>query len=96
MRAIVVDDEAEGESVLFEWTLSAELQAQFGSLTGAERAVLLLLANGASNRVIAEQRGCAERTVANQVASFLRKHNAHSRFELIRCATAVACLQPAD
>jgi DNA-binding CsgD family transcriptional regulator len=44
-----------------------------GSLTSAERTILGLLHSGLSNREIARARGRSERTVANQVASLLRK-----------------------
>ena len=54
------------------------------SLTAAEREVLALVVSGASNRAIAERRNVAARTIANQVASILRKVRARSRFELIR------------
>lgn len=48
-------------------------------LSEAERAVLELVAQGLSNREIAVLRGSSERTVANQVASILRKTNQTSR-----------------
>jgi DNA-binding NarL/FixJ family response regulator len=54
------------------------------SLTAAEHEVLALIVSGASNRAIAERRRVAARTIANQVASILRKARARSRFELIR------------
>lgn len=69
------------EFVLFELELGSD--DRWAQLTPAERAVLALLAGGASNRAIAAARGCAVRTVANQVASLLRKLDAKSRFELI-------------
>lgn len=47
--------------------------------TPAEREVLELLRRGLSNLEIAHQRGCSARTVANQVASLLRKARAGSR-----------------
>ena len=49
------------------------------SLTAAEAAVYALLVEGATNARIAEVRGTSERTVANQVASILRKLGAGSR-----------------
>lgn len=48
-------------------------------LSEAERAVLALLRQGASNRAIAEHRGTSERTVAKQVSALLRKTGADSR-----------------
>ena len=44
-----------------------------GRLSAAEREVLTLLLEGKSNREVARARGRSERTVANQVASILRK-----------------------
>jgi len=48
-------------------------------MTPAEREVLELVRQGFSNRAIAQVRGRAERTVANQVASMLRKLQVASR-----------------
>ena len=45
--------------------------------------MLVSLVSGASNREIATRRQVSERTVANQVASILRKVGVSSRFELI-------------
>ena len=52
-------------------------------LTDAETSVAMLIVAGLSNAEIAEARGCAIRTVANQVASLLVKSGAASRYELI-------------
>ena len=70
------------EFVVFSW--GARPKARAASLTPAEQEVLVLIASGASNRAIAERRGVSERTIANQVASILRKLGARSRFELMR------------
>jgi DNA-binding NarL/FixJ family response regulator len=48
-------------------------------LTSAERAVLELLLAGGTNLQIAQRRGTSQRTVANQVASILKKTGADSR-----------------
>jgi DNA-binding CsgD family transcriptional regulator len=53
-----------------------------GSLTPAEREVCALLLGGLSNQEIAARRGCAVRTVANQVAAIFRKAGVSSRSEL--------------
>lgn len=53
------------------------------SLTPTEREVARLVATGASNAEIARQRGRAERTIANQVSSILRKLGLASRAELL-------------
>ena len=73
----------EGEVfAVFEWC--ATPPPQLARLTAAERHVLEQLRAGASNRAIARARGSSVRTVANQVASLLRKLGAGSRFELIQ------------
>jgi DNA-binding CsgD family transcriptional regulator len=51
-------------------------------LTAAERDVATLAAAGLSNAAIAMHRGTAIRTVANQMASVLRKLRIGSRHEL--------------
>ena len=64
-----------------------------GSLTSAERDVLTLLQQGLSNRDIACERERSTRTVANQVASVLRKTGLGNRRALIaaqRCSAAAA------
>lgn len=57
------------------------------SLTPAERAVAALLLEGLSNAEIAEQTGRAVRTVANQVASILRKSKCPSRAAFVAKVT---------
>jgi DNA-binding NarL/FixJ family response regulator len=73
------------ELAVFQWDI-ADLAAEraAATLTSAERAVLDLVVRGASNAEIARTRGSSIRTVANQVASLLRKLAATSRFELVR------------
>lgn len=58
--------------------------SEFPALTASERAVLAMIRSGNSNKQIASTRKRSERTVANQVASILRKAGRHSRFELLR------------
>jgi DNA-binding NarL/FixJ family response regulator len=71
---------AGGDSfVLFSWNADTEAP----QLSEAEQDVLLRVANGESNRDIARARGVSPRTVANQVASLLRKLNASSRYEIM-------------
>lgn len=57
------------------------------AFTEAERAVLTLLREGLSNADIARRRGTTERTIANQVASMLRKSRAPSRRALAALTT---------
>lgn len=51
-------------------------------LSPAEREVAALAAAGLGNAAIARCRGTSERTVANQMASILRKLKVSSRYEL--------------
>ena len=68
------------DDVIFVWRAAAPRQE---TLTDAERAVLELIVRGRSNREIADLRATSVRTVANQVATLLRKLGAASRFELL-------------
>jgi DNA-binding NarL/FixJ family response regulator len=64
-----------------EWSLPS-------NLTAAEQEVVLGLLNGDSYQAIAQRRGTAVRTVANQVASVYAKLKVTSRVELAKlCAT---------
>ena len=68
--------------------LSAPLPVPvLGPLTPSERQVLACIARGMSNAEIAASRKTSVRTVANQVASLLRKMGATSRVELSRTAS---------
>ncbi len=68
------------DDVIFVWRTSAPKEE---GLTDAERAILELVVRGRSNREIAELRATSIRTVANQVATLLRKLGASSRYELL-------------
>jgi DNA-binding NarL/FixJ family response regulator len=61
-------------------------------VTDSERAIGIALAQGLSNAEIAAVRGRSVRTIANQVASLLRKLGARSRAEVGArfCSTASA------
>ncbi|HEY5951839.1 MAG TPA: helix-turn-helix transcriptional regulator [Kofleriaceae bacterium] len=67
--------------VVFSWDVAGPPPAE---LTAAERDVLARVVRGESNRAIAAARKTSVRTIANQVASLLRKTGAASRFDLIR------------
>lgn len=58
--------------------------SEFPTLTASERAILAMIRSGHSNQHISATRKRSERTVANQVASILRKTGRHSRYELLR------------
>ena len=66
--------------VVFSWDVAHPPP----QLTSAERAVLARVVRGESNQAIAAARKTSVRTIANQVASLLRKTGAASRFDLIR------------
>ena len=61
----------------------ASAAARYWGLTLRETEVLLHLARGASNRRIAAELGCAERTVEIHVSRILAKADAESRAELV-------------
>ena len=69
------------EMLVFEW---AESRTDVEGLTDAERDVLARVVRGDSNAAIAKARKSSVRTVANQVASLLKKTAAKSRYDLIR------------
>jgi DNA-binding NarL/FixJ family response regulator len=69
------------ELAIFTWEPKS---ADASSLSPSEREVLERVAEGASNAEIARERSTAVRTIANQVASILRKTGCASRFDLIR------------
>ena len=60
-----------------------------GTLTPSERDVCRLLLRGSSNAEIASERGVSKRTVANQVASILKKLGARSRADVVRRLSAL-------
>ena len=64
-----------------------EKGAALDALTEAERAVALLVADGLSNKEIGLARGASDRTVANQIASILKKLGVKNRVELTRAIT---------
>ena len=70
----------EEELVVFVWESQ---HAAAKALSDAERVVLQLVVAGKSNAAIAQARGTSVRTIANQVASLLRKLGARSRYDLI-------------
>ncbi|QDG49418.1 hypothetical protein FIV42_01295 [Persicimonas caeni] len=65
------------------------------SLTDAEREVARLLYEGLSNREIAEHRGTATRTVANQLASIYAKLGVASRDDLVQHLAGGPAHEPA-
>lgn len=74
-----VDDD---DYVVFSFPLP-ELEPP-ACLSAAEREVVRGLLRGESNAEIAEARGCAVRTVANQLRSIFRKLGVTSRAEVVQ------------
>jgi DNA-binding CsgD family transcriptional regulator len=76
----------EGEEVaLLAWPEASARQRSsmpLTRLTAAESRVASLAADGRPNREIARIRGCATRTIANQLAKIFRKLGIRSRLEL--------------
>jgi DNA-binding NarL/FixJ family response regulator len=67
---------------VFSW--DADIAPSQVVLTDAEQDVLHRLGRGASNAEIAKARKSSVNTVANQVASLLKKLGAKSRYDLVR------------
>ena len=65
--------------VLREFTRPADPPARATSLTEREGEILLLVAQGLSNKAIAEQLVVSERTVRSHVSNILQKLHLHSR-----------------
>jgi DNA-binding NarL/FixJ family response regulator len=76
----LVAEKIDDELVVFSWDVAPPPV----ELTSAERDVLARVARGESNQAIASARKTSVRTIANQVASLLRKTGATSRYDLIR------------
>ena len=53
-------------------------------LSPAERAIARAVAEGLTNRAIAERRGRTERTIANQIHAIYKKLGIEARVELVR------------
>lgn len=60
----------------------AQLQAQFETLTPAERRVAVMIAKGLSNKVVAETLGVSERTVQTQRANVYAKLECENAVEV--------------
>lgn len=69
-----------GTSVL---AIPEATMADVPALTAAEREVVSMIRAGAGNSEIARSRGTSTRTVANQVASVLRKLGVYSRADIV-------------
>jgi DNA-binding CsgD family transcriptional regulator len=76
VRTAVVTIEG-SEFLVVEWPCQSTQEAP--ALTAAERSVVAMVATGASNAEIARARGRSPRTIANQIASIMRKLGVGSR-----------------
>ena len=72
-----------GNEDLAVLTMPALTAQAMQKLSSAEREVLVLALQGKSNVAIAQSRGTAARTVANQLSSIFRKLGVVSRAELV-------------
>jgi DNA-binding NarL/FixJ family response regulator len=81
MRARLAEIELAGQQLVVGSQPIGDAQ-RFAALTNAEREVAIMLMQGATNMVIAEKRGSAERTIANQAQSIYQKLGVRSRAEL--------------
>jgi len=67
------------------WVCSVGIDGGLGkTLSPTERVTAWYVAQSLSNEEVARERGVARRTVANQVASILRKLGVGSRVEIAR------------
>lgn len=71
-----------------------ERDATYDSLTTREREILKLIAQGHTNKEIAELLTVSVKTVENHRYSLMHKLNAHDRGELIKYAIRVGLIQP--
>jgi two-component system response regulator NreC len=71
-----------------------EQDANFDSLTAREREILTHIAEGHTNKEIAELLTLSVKTVENHRYSLMNKLNAHDRGELVRYAIRVGLIQP--
>ncbi len=70
-----------------------EHDAAYESLTGREREILKLIAEGNTNKEIAEILTLSVKTVENHRYSLMQKLNAHDRGELVKYAIRVGLIQ---
>jgi DNA-binding NarL/FixJ family response regulator len=71
-----------------------ERDAAYESLTAREREILKLIAEGHTNKIIAELLTLSVKTVENHRYSLMNKLNAHDRGELIKFAIRVGLITP--
>jgi FixJ family two-component response regulator len=72
----------------------AEIETRVATLTPREREVMLLIAEGRPNKVVATRLGLSTRTVEVHRAKVMEKMNARSLAELVRMAIACDLIKP--
>jgi two-component system, LuxR family, response regulator FixJ len=72
----------------------AEIEARLDSLTPREREVMLLVAEGRPNKVVATRLGLSTRTVEVHRARLMEKMQARSLADLVRMAIACDLMRP--
>jgi two-component system response regulator FixJ len=72
----------------------AETEARVAALTPREKEVMLLVAEGRPNKVVATRLGLSTRTVEVHRAKVMEKMQARSLAELVRMAIACELIQP--
>jgi len=72
----------------------AEIEARLESLTPREREVMLLVAEGRPNKVVATRLGLSTRTVEVHRAKLMEKMQARSLADLVRMAIACGLMRP--
>jgi two-component system, LuxR family, response regulator FixJ len=72
----------------------AEIEARVATLTPREREVMLLVAEGRPNKVVATRLGLSTRTVEVHRAKAMEKMQARSLAELVRMAIACELMRP--
>lgn len=82
LHVVEIGDEGGERVVVLSYRIAAPAPSGCCALTPAEADVAALASAGLSNADIAARRGAAVRTVANQVATVLRKLGVGSRREL--------------
>ncbi len=82
-RGDAVFGHAVADRLLHSFTTTGASRTPFPELSDRERDVLVLLADGTSNALIARQLGLTSKTVANHVSNILTKLHAVDRAEVV-------------
>jgi two-component system response regulator DevR len=91
---LVIDEKA--EAALVTGGAEAQLAERLRRLSPQERRVLSLIADGLTNRQIADELNLAEKTVKNYVSALLHKLDMSRRAEAAAFRAAISDLETAD